>query len=100
MLRALGDDTRLEIVEKLAIRGDATIDELAVELGIPQASFSRHLKVLLDAGVVRADRRGAWIFYSLELLLLARLADLIGRLVTLRTLGAPRGDDDDPPAGA
>lgn len=93
MLRALGDETRLEIVEKLALAGDATVDELAAELGLPQASFSRHLKVLLDAGVARAERRGAWVFYSLDRMLLARLSDLIGRIVTLRSLGEQASEE-------
>jgi DNA-binding transcriptional ArsR family regulator len=95
LLRALGDDTRLEIVERLALAGDATVDELGVDLGLPPASFSRHLKVLLDAGVVRADRRGAWIFYSLDLMVLARLADLIARVVTLRSMSTAAVDEGD-----
>ena len=48
---ALGDPTRRAIFERLAERPRA-VGELAGELPISRPAVSRHLKVLLEAGLV------------------------------------------------
>ncbi len=56
LLRALADPARLRVVELLS--GDARrAGELADALGLPAAAMSRHLRVLLEAGVVVDERR-------------------------------------------
>jgi len=42
------------------------VTELSKTLDIPQPTVSRHLKVLRDRNMVRADRDGQSVFYSLS----------------------------------
>ncbi len=49
--QALGDDTRREIFERLAVRPSA-VGELARELPVSRPAVSQHLRVLKDAGLV------------------------------------------------
>jgi DNA-binding transcriptional ArsR family regulator len=49
---ALGDPTRLAIVERLLETGDLTAGEIAKPFAISKPAISRHLKVLEDAGVI------------------------------------------------
>lgn len=48
---ALSDATRRAILEQLS-RGEATINELAEPFAISQPAISRHIKVLLEAGLI------------------------------------------------
>ena len=52
---ALGDPTRLAIVERLA-EGDATVKELAEPFSVSLPAISRHLKVLERAGLITRGR--------------------------------------------
>ena len=52
---ALGDPTRLAILERLA-EGDATVTELAVPFPVSLPAISRHLKVLERAGLITRGR--------------------------------------------
>jgi ArsR family transcriptional regulator len=62
--KALGDANRLRIVAALSA-GEACVCELAWGLKLKQPNLSRHLRVLENAGLVRARRDGNWIIYSL-----------------------------------
>ena len=50
-LMALADPTRRAIVARLA-KGEATVNELAAPFSISQPAISRHIKVLLHAGLI------------------------------------------------
>lgn len=54
---ALGDPTRLGVVERLA-RGPASVSDLAAPYGMAGPSFLKHLKVLEGAGLVTSVKRG------------------------------------------
>ncbi len=56
VLRALGEPARLRLVEALS-RGPRRAGDLARSLGLPAPTVSKHLRVLLDAGVVLDERR-------------------------------------------
>ena len=55
LLQALADPTRLGIVQLLSI-GPRRAGELAEESGLSAAATSKHLRVLLQAGVVADER--------------------------------------------
>lgn len=77
---ALASDKRLQVLEWLADPeqhfppqrdGDLVKDGvcsvfIAEKLGVSQPTTSRHMKVLLDAGLVRAKAQKGWTFYSLD----------------------------------
>jgi DNA-binding transcriptional ArsR family regulator len=55
---ALGDASRRTLVREIAARGDATATELAAGLPVTRQAVAKHLAVLQDAGLVRAERSG------------------------------------------
>jgi DNA-binding transcriptional ArsR family regulator len=55
--QALGDSTRLAIIERLA-KGPATVSELAREQPMSLAAVMQHLKVLEDSGLVKSEKVG------------------------------------------
>lgn len=63
-LRALAEPTRLRITT-LLLRGELTVSELMQILGQSQPRVSRHLKMLVDAGLAERLPEGAWVFYRL-----------------------------------
>jgi DNA-binding transcriptional ArsR family regulator len=65
LLRALANPHRLAMVRALAT-GNHCVHELVDELGISQPLASQHLRILRAAGLVRPERRGREIAYSLS----------------------------------
>lgn len=61
---ALSDPTRIFILYALAEK-PMNVTELTNELGIPQPTTSRHLKVLRERGLVYTERQGTVITYHL-----------------------------------
>jgi len=66
VFRALGDPTRLRIVEMLAVNGEMCVCKITEELKISQSSASHHLATLRHAGLVHVKRVGQWSHYSLN----------------------------------
>ncbi|HLE72622.1 MAG TPA: metalloregulator ArsR/SmtB family transcription factor [Anaerolineales bacterium] len=62
---ALSDPARLDIVRHLA-QGSKTAGELAVPFKVSRPAISRHLRVLREAGIARAEVRGREWWYTLE----------------------------------
>ena len=62
--RALGDETRLRILEQLA-PGKRSVSDLMVLVDIGQSLMSHHLRILREAGLVIDRRDGRWIHYSI-----------------------------------
>lgn len=65
VFKALGDPTRLRIVNLLA-RRPLCVCEMQAALGLPQPLLSRHLAYLRAAGLVRGRRSGMRVRYSLD----------------------------------
>lgn len=65
VFRALADPTRRQLL-KLLRRGDMTAGELAAQFDLAWPTISGHLKVLREADLVQADRRGTSITYHLN----------------------------------
>jgi ArsR family transcriptional regulator, arsenate/arsenite/antimonite-responsive transcriptional repressor len=72
---ALADAVRLRVLSMLAAApaGEICVCDFVVPLRKSQPTISHHLKILSDAGLVRGERRGKWVWYSLNR---DRLADL------------------------
>jgi len=62
--QALSDPTRILILYELR-DGARNVSELAEALAVSQPNVSRHLKVLRDRRMVRAERNGMNIYYSI-----------------------------------
>ena len=64
-LRAVGEQTRLRILSLLS-SADLTVTELTQILGQSQPRVSRHLKILVDAGLIERVPEGTWAFFRLR----------------------------------
>jgi DNA-binding transcriptional ArsR family regulator len=96
LLAALADPTRLAIVRQLASQTETCACDFTSCCDVGQPTVSHHLRVLREAGVVTAERRGQWIFYRLDPSTAERLGALSrsllpGGLVTVGELLADRG---------
>jgi ArsR family transcriptional regulator len=63
IFRALGDPTRLRIFGLLR-RMELSVGELAQVLGQSQPRVSRHVRILVDAGLALRRREGSWVFLT------------------------------------
>jgi ArsR family transcriptional regulator len=61
---ALADPTRLRIVMLLRAM-ELSVGELAQVLGQSQPRVSRHVRILIDAGLAERRKEGSWVFLSL-----------------------------------
>lgn len=64
IFRCLADPTRLRILALLRAM-ELSVGELAQVLGQSQPRVSRHVKILIDAGLVERRKEGSWVFLSL-----------------------------------
>lgn len=78
--KALGDENRLRIMGIVAERGDVCACSLLDELEMTQPTLSHHMKLLKDAGLVKAKKEGRWMHYSLDSETTASLAALLREL--------------------
>jgi ArsR family transcriptional regulator len=76
--KALGDPTRLAIVNQLAGADEVCVCHLVPDSGLSQPTISHHLKLLRDAGLVTSERRGTWAYYRLVPDAVAELAGALG----------------------
>ena len=86
LFRALSDPTRVGLLLALRERGEQCVSDLRKLLRTPQPTTSTHLGILRQHGLVRARRRGKYVFYSIERAQLDRLRKGLERL-----LPAPSG---------
>jgi ubiquinone/menaquinone biosynthesis C-methylase UbiE/DNA-binding transcriptional ArsR family regulator len=61
---AAGEATRLRLLALLA-EAELTVSELVTILGQSQPRISRHLKLLVEAGLAERHREGSWVFFRL-----------------------------------
>lgn len=67
IFKALSDPTRLKLVKLLnKHEGALCVNALAHRLGVTQSAASQHLRVLRQAGLVRSERHGYFVHYSLD----------------------------------
>jgi DNA-binding transcriptional ArsR family regulator len=67
VFKALSDPTRLKLVWLMGEhKGALCVNALAHNLEISQSAVSQHLRVLKQAGLVRGDRRGYYVHYTLD----------------------------------
>jgi len=63
--KALADPTRVAIVNRLSVADEVCVCNLTQTFDLSQPTISHHLKVLREAGLVEASRRGTWAYYRL-----------------------------------
>jgi ArsR family transcriptional regulator, arsenate/arsenite/antimonite-responsive transcriptional repressor len=63
--KALADPTRVAIVNRLTTAEAVCVCDLTAAFELSQPTISHHLKILRDAGLIEAERRGTWAYYRL-----------------------------------
>jgi len=65
LVKALADPTRLRIVDTLRKSAPEAVCqcELLPLFSMSQPALSKHLKILVAAGIVGSERRGLWTYY-------------------------------------
>lgn len=66
IFKVLSVETRVKIIELLKGKGPLGAKEIAAMIGITTAAVSQHLKILKQAGLVRSERKGYWIPYTID----------------------------------
>jgi DNA-binding transcriptional ArsR family regulator len=93
-LRALANERRLQILDWLKqprehfppqVDGDLVRDGvcaalIADKLGVSQPALSEHMRILVDAGLVRAKRIKQWTFYKRDEPEIRRVKNLLRML--------------------
>lgn len=82
VFKALADPNRLRLLSivKAGASGEACVCDLTEPLDLGQPTVSHHLKILVDAGLLRREKRGTWAYFSL---VPGALDDAAGLLATL-----------------
>ncbi|MEN9953413.1 MAG: hypothetical protein RL028_15 [Actinomycetota bacterium] len=67
-LKAVADPTRLQILAMIAAskNQESCVCNLTEPLDLTQPTISHHLKKLAEAGLISGERRGTWVWYSLN----------------------------------
>ena len=66
IFKVLSVETRVKILELLKSNGPSGAKDIATTIGVTTAAVSQHLKILKQAGLVRSERKGYWIPYSID----------------------------------
>jgi ArsR family transcriptional regulator, arsenate/arsenite/antimonite-responsive transcriptional repressor len=65
VLTALADPVRLRLLSIVAAHGEVCSCHLEEPLGKSQPTISHHTRVLAEAGLIEADKRGKWTWWSI-----------------------------------
>ena len=67
IFKAIADNTRLRIINLLLSTDEALcVCEVVGALRLPQYQVSKHIGILKNTGLVSAERKGTWVYYSLS----------------------------------
>lgn len=82
MFKVLGVETRIRIIDLLKYKGPLGAKSIAEDIGVTTAAVSQHLKILKQAGLVRSERKGFWIPYSINEEALENCKDVLSEVCT------------------
>ncbi len=89
-LKALADPTRVSLIRQLLVAGPSDIGAIAEMFPQDRSVISRHLRVLLDAGLARASKQGRQVVYDLDgPEFLRRLEDILQKTRNLVAICCP-----------
>jgi DNA-binding transcriptional ArsR family regulator len=80
VFKALSSKPRMRIIEALKER-PLCVNALAMRLGMRQSAISQHLRILRAAGLVKGEKQGYWVHYSLDGERLGHLRGVLGTLL-------------------
>jgi DNA-binding transcriptional ArsR family regulator len=97
VFKVLGSDIRFQIFQQLlngeiqSCCGEITssengccVTDLTAKYNMPQSTISHHLAQLVDAGLVRMEKRGPWSVYLLDREAVRRFQEEVKRFTEIR----------------
>ena len=81
ILRALNHKLRQQIVKLIDEKKKITVTEIYINLRLEQSVASQHLAILRRAGIVRTDRDGKFIYYSVDGNRVAQIMKCVDELI-------------------
>ncbi|MGA2615493.1 MAG: metalloregulator ArsR/SmtB family transcription factor [Spirochaetia bacterium] len=66
VIKALAHPTRICIVDRLS-QGEQCVRDLTALVRCDMSTVSKHLSILKNAGIVRDEKRGACVYYTLRI---------------------------------
>ena len=90
IFKVLSVETRVKIIELLKANGALGVKEISNRLGITLPAVSQHLKILKQAGLVRCERQGYWIPYSINEEAMEGCREILNEVCTCGCQGSGR----------
>ncbi len=66
LFKALSDPTRLRILQAISRMSELCECSIVPASGLSQPTISYHLKTLREAGLIRSERRGQWVYHTIN----------------------------------
>jgi DNA-binding transcriptional ArsR family regulator len=82
IFKVLAVETRVKIIDLLKSEGPLGAKYISEKLGITPAAVSQHLRLLRQSGLVRNERKGYWIPYSIDEEALENCAHILTEVCT------------------
>ena len=96
IFKVLSVETRVKIIDMLKTQGPMGAKDIATTIGITTAAVSQHLKILKQAGLVRSERKGYWIPYSIDEKAMENCRQLLNEVCTCGCQGTGNFRETDP----
>jgi ArsR family transcriptional regulator, arsenate/arsenite/antimonite-responsive transcriptional repressor len=79
LFKALADPMRLRLLSLIACHdgGETCVCDLLEAFDVTAPTVSYHLKILREAGLVSAQRRGTWVYYRVNPQMMARMSAVL-----------------------
>jgi ArsR family transcriptional regulator len=65
VFKALSDETRLQMLGLLLREGELCVCDFVEVLAVTQSKASRHLRYLVNAGLLEDRRAGTWVYFRI-----------------------------------
>jgi len=96
IFKVLSVETRVKIIELLKGQGPLGAKDIAATIGITTAAISQHLKILKQAGLVRSERKGYWIPYTIDEKAMENCRQILNEVCTCGCQGTGKFRESEP----
>ena len=93
IFKALGDETRLRILTMLT-KGRTCACKILEAFHFTQPTLSYHMKQLTDSGLVKADKDGKWVYYTINCERIELLREFIAEVNEIESAADCCGGED------
>jgi ArsR family transcriptional regulator, arsenate/arsenite/antimonite-responsive transcriptional repressor len=79
LFKAVADPMRLRLLSLIACHdgGESCVCDLTAAFDVTAPTVSYHLKILREAGLISAERRGTWVYYRVNPEVMARMSAVL-----------------------